>query len=398
MPAFAVSAIDRMGNRRSLREAAPDEPALRRRLRSQALWPVRIREMPADRRLARLALPSAEFLALLHQLELQLRAGVTADAALAQLVSDMREGPARTILERIHAEVTCGSAIHVACRTFERQFPPHLVAVIAAGEASARLPEALRALADHVAGAETLRRTARRALIYPAIVLTATAALVVFMLGGVVPQFASIFTSLRIPLPWPTVALLTSSTFVRVHGLHGALALGMAAALALPLRRAPAMCLLRDRALLRVPVLGVILRHLATARLAAHLRLLHEANVPLLDALESGTHVMANLALARDIMHARNGVADGRPLHSALPPDHSLPAFVVPALRSGETSGQLGAALRHIETYAGGIAQERLGIALALLEPALISVLTAIVGFIALSFFLPIFQLLGGIR
>ena len=89
MPAFAINAIDRAGVRRFLREDAPSEAILRVHLRAQSLWPVRIREVPADRKLARLVLPATEFIGLLHQLELQLRAGVNADTALGQLAADL---------------------------------------------------------------------------------------------------------------------------------------------------------------------------------------------------------------------------------------------------------------------------------------------------------------------
>src|SRR5688572_14229517 len=105
MPAFAVRVIDRMGIRRSLREAAPDEPHLRRKLREEGLWPVRVRLVPPSRKLARLAVPVREFVAVLHQLELQLRAGVTADAAIGQIAEDAPPGAMRTILGQVHREI-----------------------------------------------------------------------------------------------------------------------------------------------------------------------------------------------------------------------------------------------------------------------------------------------------
>ncbi len=98
MPDYAVSAIDRQGIRRSLREAAPDEPALRAKLHAKALWPVRIRPVKPGRNLTRLRLPLGDFIPLLHQLELQLRAGVTADVALAHLAEDAPPGPGRLML------------------------------------------------------------------------------------------------------------------------------------------------------------------------------------------------------------------------------------------------------------------------------------------------------------
>lgn len=398
MPAFAVSVIDRMGNRRSLREAAPNEPALREKLRAQALWPVQIREIVEARRLSRLRLPVPEFIALLHQLELQLRAGVTADAALLQLCGDAPPGAMRSMLEKIHADVAQGTPIHVACRFFEKQFPPHIAAVIAAGEASAQLPESIRALAAHLQSGAELRRTARRALIYPVVVLIATAALVVFLLGGVVPQFAAIFESLHLALPMLTVVLITISRWLQHSWPMLAIGTGALVVVLGYVAKSSRGRSLRDALLLRTPVWGEVVRHLATARFAAHCRLLHEAGIPLLEALKTGAELTANVVMARQLLTARERVALGEPLYLALPKKHAFPGFIVPALKSGETTGQLGAALQHIEEYAASRARERLATALALLEPTLLAALTAIVGAIALSFFLPLFSLLGGVN
>ena len=396
MPEFAINVIDQSERRRSLRESAADEPALRDKLRSQGLWIVRLRTAKSPARLARLTVPLPEFLAFLHQLELLLRAGVTADAALLQLAEDAPAGPLRTMLARIHEQVAQGRPIHEACRFFARQFPPHLAAVIAAGEASARLPESLHSLAINLSGAAELRRTARRALIYPGMVLAATTALLVFMLGGVVPQFADIFVSLHIPLPALTVALIAASEAVR---LHWPAMLAVLAALAANLWLAstwPRLRYWRDAIVLRLPLAGDTVRCLATARFAAHCRLLHDAGIPLLDALATGAELTDHAVLSRQLLAAREKVAVGRPLYAALPKGHAFPGWIVPALKAGETTGQLAAALRHIEEYAGSRARERLATLLALLEPALLAVLTTVVGGIALSFFLPIFSLLGG--
>lgn len=398
MPAFAINAIDRSGHRRFFRDAAPNESALREKLRASGLWPVEIRPMNADRKLARLTLPVPEFVGLLHQLELQLRAGVNADAALAQLAEDAPAGAMRTMLEKIHGEVAQGTPIHAACRFFIRQFPPHVAAVIAAGEAAAQLPESIRALAAHVSSGAELRRTARRALIYPVMVLIATTTLIVFLLGGVVPQFAAIFRSLHLELPAITVALIAISDGVRNFWLVllvGAVGLALAGIYVVSSVR---LRIYRDAVLLRVPVLGDTVRHLATSRFAAHCRLLHEAGIPLLEALRTGAELTGNAVMERELLAARERVAVGQPLYAALPKPNAFPGFLVPALKSGETTGQLGAALRQIEEYAASRARERLATALALLEPVLLAGLTGVVGLIALSFFLPLFSLLGGVN
>ena len=397
MPAYSVITLDAFGRRRCGDHDAPDLESLRARLRADALWVVGIAPVRPKRHQVRLTLRPRELIALLHQLELQVRAGVTADAALAQLAADLPTGPARTMLTHIHAQVAQGTPIHVACRTFENVFPPDLAAVIAAGETSAQLPAALRALAAHLASTDELKRTARRALIYPAVVLTATVGLIGFLLGGVVPRFAEIFASLHVALPPLTVALIGASDGLR-HGWPWLV--GLTALMGGGLRtaaRTPRLRYARDWALLHLPVMGETLRCLATARFAAHTRLMHEAGLPLLAALATGAELTGNAVLARDLGTAGEGVAAGQTLCAALPAQHAFPGFVVPALRAGESTGQLGAALRHIEDYAASRARERLATALACLEPLVLTALTAIVGAIALSFFLPLFALLGGV-
>jgi general secretion pathway protein F len=290
---------------------------------------------------------------------LQLRAGVNADTALGQLAEDAPPGAMRLMLEKIHREVAQGTPIHVACRFFARQFPPHLAAVVAAGEASAQLPEAIRALAAHVSGHAELRRTARRADLSGRRV-------------GRHHRLWSRFARRRGAAVRGDLRLAASLA----AGRHGCahrdqrVSSGMAGrgwrvvvaviVLASAATRSPRLRHLAGcRLLLGLPVLGEVIRHLATARFAAHCRLLHEAGIPLLEALRTGAELTGNAVMARQLLAARERVAVGQPLYAALPKKHAFPAFIVPALKSGETTGQLGAALRHIEDYAATRARER---------------------------------------
>ncbi|MDB6095586.1 MAG: hypothetical protein JWM32_3148 [Verrucomicrobia bacterium] len=398
MPTFAIQAVGTDGRTLRLKEDATSEATLREALRTRKLWPVAIEMRPEAPVSRTITLKQREFIAILHQLELQLRAGVTADAALTQLAEDQPAGKTRTILSHIQAQVAQGTPIHAACRYFEKQFPPHVAAIIEAGEASAQLPASLRALANNLKQVAELKQTAAKALIYPAIVLLATSGLVCFLLAGVVPKFAEIFASMRVTLPAATVVLIRASSFVRQSWPVVALAVAGIVAAFLAALRSPRLAALRDRALLALPVLGDTVRCLATARFAAHTRLLHEAGVPVLEALAVGAELTGNVILSRQLLVARTNVGAGLPLYRAFPKHHGFPGFMVPALKAGETTGQLGAALQQVEEYAAALAKEKLGTALALMEPLLLSVLTSIVGFIALSFFLPLFTLIGGVN
>lgn len=398
MTTFATLFIDENGRRKTEQLDAHDLDELRQKLKSRSQWLVSARPAKSKKRLSRLTLPVRDFVPLLHQLELQLRAGVTADAALGQLAEDAPEGASRTILHSIHEEVARGQPIHAACRRFPRLFPDHLAAVISAGESASQLPESIRALASHLTSMDELKRTARRALIYPAIVLSATAGLVIFLLTGVVPRFADIFASLSLTLPPITLFMIHLSEFLRANG---AWVIGMTGLILVGIAAAPRVALLRrwrDALLLKLPLLGDIVRHLATARFAGHCRLLHNAGVPMLATLDTGAELTGHALLSKQLLQARDAVALGQPLYAALPKGHAFPGFVVPALKAGETTGQLGTSLQHIEDYASSRASERLTTALALLEPILLGSLAGVVGAIALSFFLPLISLLGGVN
>lgn len=399
MPVFAATVIDPVGKRRSVTDCAADAGQFRQKLLAQKLWPTRIIPVRPSRSAARLKLSVRDFVALLNQLELQLRAGVTADAALSQLAADSPpRSRARRMLEKIAQDVQQGVPIHTACRSFTRLFPPHVASMIEAGEESAQLPATLRALAKHLSEMDQIRRTARRALVYPVAVLVAITVLALFLMGGVIPRFADIFSSLHMQLPAATRGLIAASDSLRAHWPVLA-AGGVVAFIAfLVFSRMAFFRSARDAALLRVPLLGDIVKLLGTARFAAHVGLLHEAGIPLLDALDTGAELAGHGTLARQLRKAREGVAAGLPLSAALPKGHVFPSFVVPTLRAGETSGQLREALGHIETYAAQRAREKLLTALTLLEPALIVLLTVVVGFIALSFFLPLFDLFTGFK
>ncbi|AHF94617.1 hypothetical protein OPIT5_22110 [Opitutaceae bacterium TAV5] len=399
MPAFTAIIIDPTGKRRTLTDHAPDAGQFYQNLRAQNFWPLRIAAVRASRSFARLTLSVRDFVELLNQLELQLRAGITADVALTQLAADSPpHSRARRMLEKIAQDVQQGIPIHTACRFFQNLFPGHVAAMIEAGETSAQLPATLRALAKHLSEMETIRRTARRALVYPIAVLVAITVLSLFLLGGVIPQFAEIFSTLHMQLPATTRGLIAISDFLRSHWPI-LTAGGVAVFVTLwVFSRSAFFRSARDAALLFIPQIGDITRFLATARFAANVGLLHEAGIPLLDALDTGAELTGHVTLTRQLRKAREGVAAGLPLSAALPKGHAFPPFVVPTLRAGETSGQLRDALGHIEAYAAQRAREKLLTALMLLEPVLVVVLTGVVGFIALSFFLPLFDLLAGFK
>ena len=147
MPEFVATVLDHRGRRSQRSWAAPDRASLHASLRANGLWPLRVREAAPRFRAARVTLPVREFVQVLRHLEMLLRAGVTADVALAQLGIEAGSGRLAFLLTTLHQRVSQGRPIHEACAEFPRLFPEHVQAVIAAAESSARLPDSLAALA-----------------------------------------------------------------------------------------------------------------------------------------------------------------------------------------------------------------------------------------------------------
>jgi type II secretory pathway component PulF len=398
MPEFVATVLDHRGRRSQRSWAAPDRASLHASLRANGLWPLRVREAAPRFRAARVTLPVREFVQVLRHLEMLLRAGVTADVALAQLGIEAGSGRLAFLLTTLHQRVSQGRPIHEACAEFPRLFPEHVQAVIAAAESSARLPDSLAALAEHLLSMDEIRRTARRALVYPALVTTATGGLVALLCAQVIPRFAEIFLDMRLPLPGITeVVIAVGRAFQATWPWMVVATAGGAFALATFGRTARGRYLI-DGLLLRTPVLGPTLGLLTVARFAAHLRLLHDAGIPLLVALEHGERFVGHGIFRNEIRLAREVVSQGRPLAQALPTGRCFPPFVGLCLKAGELSGQLGRALGHVADHATREARERIAYALLLLEPLLLVGLTVVVGVVALSFFLPLFHLFAGLR
>ena len=224
---------------------------------------------------------------------------------------------------------------------------------------------------------DDIKRAARRALVYPALVIGATLTLVTLLFAHVIPRFAEIFDDLRLPLPNLTVAVIQTG---RVFQSTWPWALGVGALGILAIawaRRLPRLRRIIDRLLLRLPLIGLTARLLIVARFAAHLRLLHDAGIPLLDALDVGARLVGNAAFHSELSAARAAraaVARGRPLAQELLTGSCFPSFVGLCLKAGDLSGQLGRARAHIAEHATREARERIACALLLLEPVLLVV------------------------
>jgi len=394
MPAFRYEAVDARGKpRRGLVDAATSRQ-VRDQLRGEGLFPTAIEAANSgdagagaiDR--TRL---SPGLLALTTRLLATLtRSGMPVDQALSAVAEQADDAPAAKLFTALRAQVAAGEPLAAALARWPRTFSDLYRGLVAVGAETGRLPDVLARLADYLEARQALQQRFTVALIYPALVTLIALAVIAVLLIYVVPQVVSVYQQSRQTLPWLTQALIAVSAFFRatawlwVAGIAAAIA-----AFALANRRA-AFRARWHAALLRAPVAGRLVAAVDTARFASTLAILTGSGAPLLRALDAARDVLWALPLRRAADAAAMLVREGVSLARALKEQRVFPPVLIHLVANGEASGQLAPML---ERAAGELEREserRLTWFAALVQPALIVAMGAIVLVLVLAVMLPI--------
>ena len=300
---------------------------------------------------------------------------------------------AREILLSVHAGVVEGRRLSEAMTRETASFPPLYRAMVAAGESSGTLPLILERLADLLERQAQVRGKVTSALAYPIILAIVAGFVVMALMIFVVPRVVEQFEDVGQELPFLTRAVIGLSEFLA--GWWWVLAL-LLVGLALLLGRALQEETLRlrfDRSLLRVPLLGRLLRDLHAARMARTLSTMVASRLPLLEGLKLTTQTVHNRALRAASVDITEAIRSGGSLSAALKRAGVFPPLLVYLAASGEASGKLDVMLERAADYLEREFDTFTATALSLLEPAIIVVMGAIVALIVLSILLPILQL-----
>ncbi|MDE2415677.1 MAG: type II secretion system inner membrane protein GspF [Comamonadaceae bacterium] len=404
MPAYSFEALDTQGHIRRGTLDADSAKAARNLLRAQALVPLDVEALSPDaaagaaptlaqRLFTRPVFNSTGLAVWTRQLAGLVGAGLPLERALTALADEADDERQRHLVAALRAEVNAGSTFARALAQHPREFSDIYCAVVGAGESSGGLAQVLDSLADDLEQRQALRAKLIGAALYPAIVTLVAIVIVLFLVGYVVPQVASVFAGTKRALPFLTVAMLALSGFVRGYGwaMLGAIVLiagGARAALARPVFREKF-----DAAWLGLPLVGRLARGYNAARFAGTLAMLAAAGVPILRALQAAAETLNNRALRADAMEALVLVREGAPLASALAQKKRFPGLVAMFARLGEQTGQLPTMLARAANQLGTEVQRRAMQLATILEPLLIVSMGLIVMLIVLAVLQPIIEL-----
>jgi general secretion pathway protein F len=293
----------------------------------------------------------------------------------------------------VRSELLAGHTLAQAMGQYESVFPDIYRALIKAGEASGELGHVMMRLADYTESRQVLRQKVVLAFVYPAIV-TAVAILVVFgLLIYVVPQVVSVFQQTHQTLPLLTRMLIGLSSALQATWMYLLLAVVAGVFFIRTLLRRKEILYQWHEHLLRLPMLGRLVRGLNTARMASTLAILAGSGVPLLISLQAAAGVVTNLPMRRALEDAAKKVREGVTLSRALAASGLFPPILIHLIGSGESSGKLDIMLDRAATQQEQEIGNYTSVLTSLLEPVLILIMGAVVLIIVLAILMPIIDM-----
>jgi general secretion pathway protein F len=337
---------------------------------------------------------SGNDLALLtRQFATLVRAGLTLEECLNALIEQTDKPRARHVLAGVRGRMIEGQSLARSMASFPQAFPDIYRVMIDAGEQSGKLVEVLERLADYTENRQSLRQSVTLAFIYPVLVTVVAISVVTLLLVYVVPQVTRVFANTGQTLPLVTRILIGISDAARAGGLIGLIAVAVGVIALIAALRNPAIRHRWHLTMLRLPIVGRIVRGINAARFADTLGILTASGIPLLPALQSAVPVVNNLPMRGAVEEALKQVREGGSLSRALGKTKLFPPLVVHLIASGEASGRLDAMLARAAEAQSRELQNWVRALTSLLEPVLILVMGAIVLFIVIAILLPIFEM-----
>jgi type IV pilus assembly protein PilC len=333
-----------------------------------------------------------------RQLATMINAGLTIIASITILQAQTTSQRLREVLGKIRGDVESGMPLSDALGGHPEAFSPLYVNMVRAGETGGALDDVLARLSGFLEKELALRQKVKSAMVYPIMIASAAFGIVSFIVFFVLPKVALVFQELGVPLPLPTRFLIFVTivsqrywyvfllvTIVAVYGFRYYIG-------------TPDGRRWFDGFKLRVPLFGPINRNVLMARFSRTLGTLIHSGVPILHALDVVSKATNNVVLIRALDTVRTSIREGETISAPLQASGIFPPMVVQMVAVGERTGALDNMLAKVADFYDTEVEYAVAALTSVLEPALIMVMGGIVGFIVISFYLPLFTLVGSIK
>ena len=328
-----------------------------------------------------------------RQLATMVEAGIALVSVLDILSQQIENKGFGRVIARLRDDVEAGSSFSQALAKHPRIFSQLYINLVKAGESSGMLDDILNRVAGYLEKTASLQRKVKTAMVYPAAVVSIAIGITTFLLVKVVPTFQGIFDMLGGSLPLPTQILIALSNFIRhwlLLGIIGVIILGIAFARYIKTEQGRFMF---DSFMLKLPILGDIIKKVSVAKFARTLSTLVKSGVPILSSLEIVAKTAGNKIVERAVEESRRSVREGKNLAEPLSKSPVFPPMVVRMISVGEQAGELEKMLTKIADFYDEQVDAAVSGLTSMIEPLIILFLGVVVGGIVLAIFMPIFKI-----
>ena len=374
---------------------APDRSAAVGELRRRAILVTKIAEKTAPRVSFKFGgkVKDKEMAIFTRQFSTMIDAGLPLVQCLNILAEQSESKNLRDVTGRVARSVEQGSTLADSLRRHPRAFDDLFTNMVEVGESGGILDVVFQRLAAYIEKAAALKRKVKGAMIYPASIISVAFLVVIFMLTFVIPTFTKMFKDLGADLPLPTQVVVWLSEFVRTYILLIIAAVfGCVFALRAYYRTEKGQATI-DALLLKVPVMGTLIRKVAVARFTRTLGTLVSSGVPILEGLRITARTAGNKVVEKAVLQCRAAVTAGKTLAEPLKASGVFPPMVIQMISVGEQTGALDAMLSKIADFYDDEVDVAVSSMTALLEPIMIVVLGVLIGGLVVAMYLPIFKL-----
>jgi len=376
---------------------APSQAAVLSFLAQRELRPVSILPVTAGGGIFRAHINATDIIFLTKYLALMLRAGTDLFRALDILISDFEKPAMKALLMEIREALERGQPFYTTFARYPKQFEPVFVNLVKAGELSGNLESVFENLSVMLTKKEDLRRRIVSALTYPAILFIASMGIVTFLVTFALPRIADVFKSGGFTPPAFVAWVFVIAGFVSTNIIPiGIFALVSAVFLWIFFFRTAVGHAYLFSILRHVPVVRGVLQRIAIQRFASTLSSLLRAGLPIIDSLELTATAVGDYAFETALQHiAREGIARGLTLGDAFRREAAFPLVITTLIGVSEKAGHLDEVLATLGTFYDSEIDASIKNMVTLIEPIMLIVLGGIVGLIAMSVIIPIYQLIG---
>jgi type IV pilus assembly protein PilC len=398
MPVFTYRGTNRSGGSVAGEMTASSKAELQSLLRRQQITPTKMSEKGKEFNLPTFGggVTAKELAVFTRQFSVMIDAGLPLVQCLEILSSQQENKLFQKVLTGTRGAVEGGSNLSTAMKQYPKVFDPLYSNMVEAGETGGILDTILQRLSTYIEKNVKLKAAVKSALIYPIGVLTIAGAVIVLLLWKVVPIFATLFAGLGVDLPLPTKIVIGLSNFVgSIFGLLIVVAI-VAGIFGLKIwYGTPGGRYFLDSVILKLPVLGILMRKIAVARFTRTLGTLISSGVPILEGLDITAKTSGNAVVERALFQVRKSLEEGKSLTEPLKDSAVFPGMVTQMISVGEQTGAMDAMLQKIADFYEDEVDAAVKDLLTALEPVMIVFLGVVVGGVVISMYLPLFSLIG---